>query len=299
MKRSVLSIFLILLILFASSCAHTSYDEDIQIIATNFPSYDLSRAVAGDFATVRMLLPFGAQDHSYEPSAKDIVDISGCDLFVYVGGESDKWVEDILASVSPSIKTLKLVDLVDELHIHSHSGEEKYDEHVWTSPRNAINICKKIADTLSEIDPANKQNYERSSAAYISELETLDAEFEAFFASGFDKPLVFGDRFPFAHFANEYRVEYYSAFPGCAEETEPGMADVAKIIDIVKQKNISTIFYIEFSNQNTAEAIAEATGASTALLHSAHNVSKEEFEAGVTYLSIMQNNLETLKGSFE
>ena len=298
MKRRALLLALSVLVFFFSSCTYVSWDEKIQIIATNFPAYDLSRAAAGDAANVRMLLPTGAENHSYEPSARDIVDILNCDLFVYVGGESDKWVEDILSSVSATVRTIRLVDLAEDLQVHSHSGEEKYDEHVWTSPRNAINICKKIAETLSDIDPNGKASYEASSSDYIEKLEALDADFKAFFDSVPEKVLVFGDRFPFAHFANEYQVECYSAFPGCAEETEPGISDVADIIDIVKEKNISTVFYIEFSNQNTAKAIAEATGADTALLHSAHNVSKEEFDAGVTYLSIMRQNLETLKGSF-
>lgn len=300
MKKTFL-ILVLAVALIVSSCSFSAEDNGkIDIIATNFPAYDFARAVAGDTANVKMLLPTGAQSHSYEPSAKDIIAISECELFVYNGGESDSWIDGILASLESPINTLKMVDAVDLIEAdHAHDEKEKYDEHVWTSPENAITICNAIRDKLALIDPDNSDEYKENCALYTDEIKLLDSDFEHFF-EGFDnKLLVFGDRFPFAYFANHYGVDHISAFPGCSSEAEPSMAQIAYMIDTVKNEKISTVFYIEFSNHSIADTIAEAAGASTKLFHSCHNVSTKEFDDGIRYVDLMRANLDTLKGTIK
>lgn len=301
MKKLTLAI-LSALVLFSFCACRNGYGKssDLKIIATVFPAYDFARAVAGDAAEVRMMLPPGSESHSYEPTASDLIDISSCDLFIYTGGESDEWVDNILSSIDKKVNTLKMIDLAplipEEEDEHEHEHEQKYDEHVWTSPKNAERICNAIAEKLVLLDPENADVYAGNRDRYVGEIDALDEDFSNFFAGVENKTLVFGDRFPFLHFVNAYGLDYVSVFPGCGSNTEPSMAVVAAVIDKIKTENIPVVFYIEFSNHKTADAIAEATGAKTALFHSCHNVSKEELEAGATYVSIMRNNLETLKG---
>ncbi len=308
--KKITAVLILFALIFSTfcSCAANNDDGKINIIATVFPAYDLARAVGGDAANVKMLLPAGAESHTYEPSAKDIIDIANCDLFIYTGGESDEWVDGILSSLDKPVRTLKMIECVEAEHEmitqgmqhehdeHSH-GEEKYDEHVWTSPKNAVKICEAILIELCDVSIDNAEVYKANFLSYTSQIKELDAEFEEFFEETENKTLIFGDRFPFQYFAGAYGLDYFAAFPGCSADTEPSMATVAFLIDKVKSENIGTVFYIEFSNQNIANAIAEATGADTALLHSCHNVSSEELAAGVTYVSLMRKNLETLKGT--
>ena len=260
---------------------------------------------------LKLLLPPGAESHSYEPTPKDIIEIQNCDVFIYVGGESDAWIEDILSSMDTSQKQLvALMDCVDtveeetvegmqaEGHAHEEGAAEQeaeYDEHVWTSPKNAILIVEKIANELSLLDDSNSEAYQSASTDYIEKLKVLDSSFETVVSSATRNMMIFGDRFPFRYFADAYGLDYYAAFPGCSSETEPSAATVAFLTDKVSEEKLPVVFYIEFSNHKVADAIAEATGAKAMLFHSCHNVSAEELEAGATYLSLMENNVEVLK----
>lgn len=304
--KKILSILLItFLILSLFGCSNTpKYDPDkLLIVTTIFPPYDFVKQITKDHATVIMLLPPGSESHSYEPTPKDIITIQGCDLFIYNGGLSDSWVNTILDSISTPINTLKMIDMVEldteETHLdhddHEEEELEEYDEHVWTSIRNSIKIVQTITNKIVEIDEGNKEDYIKNSQSYIAELNTLDQAFTSFFSTAKKQPLIFGDRFPFLYFVKDYGLEYYAAFPGCGHETEPNAANIASLIDIVKKDSINYVFYIEFSNHIIADGIAEATGAKTALLHSCHNVSFEDIKNGATYLSLMQQNLSTLK----
>ena len=175
----------------------------------------------------------------------------------------------------------------------SHAHEVEYDEHVWTSPQNAILISRAIEQALCRINPENTEVYQKNADSYVSELETLDQNFRDFFAGVSHKTMIFGDRFPFRYFAEEYGLDCFAAFPGCSNETEPSAATIAFLTDKVKSEKISTVFYIEFSNHQVADSIAEAT--KTALFHSCHNVSAQEQKDGASYLSLMEQNLNTLK----
>lgn len=291
-------------------------EEKLRIVATVFPAYDFARAAAGDLAQVELLLPPGTESHSYEPTPADILAVQECDLFLYLGGESDAWVETILSAVQMQGSAMRMIDCVDlleeeavegmqeapghdheehEAHDHGQGEVVEIDEHVWTSPRNAAVITRAIGEKLEELDSPNAQSYAAAAEAYAEQIEEVDQEFSDFFQSRGDRTIVFGDRFPLRYFAEEYELDYYAAFPGCSTQTEPSAATVAFLTDKVRQEQIPTVWYIEFSNHLVADSIAEATGARTAMFHTCHNVSPEEMENGTTYLSLMRGNLEKLQ----
>jgi zinc transport system substrate-binding protein len=310
MKKMLAVLTALVLVCLSFSGAALAQDASARkfsVVATNFPAYDFARQVAGGRAEVTMLLPPGAESHTYEPTPQDILRIQNSDLFVYVGGESDAWVDDILSSFDPAIHAIRLIDCVKaveevaapgmqpEEEEPTDSNEVEYDEHVWTSPKNAILIEQAIAKELGTLDPANASAYQANSDAYTKQLEALDQNFADFFKGVTNKTLIVGDRFPLRYFADEFGLTYYAAFPGCSTETEPSAATISFLIDEVKETGVSTVFYIEFSNHLVADSIAEQTGAKTALLHSCHNVSQADLDAGATYLTLMTSNLETLK----
>ena len=249
----------------------------------------------------------GEESHSYEPTPQDIIAIQNCDLFIYVGGENDEWVEDILSSMDTGrMATLRLVDCVDtveEEHVEgmkgNHREEEENqgedDEHVWTSPLNAVKIVEQIKEELCEIDSENAPDYEENAEAYVAQLKELDQEFQDVVDHSKRKLMIFGDRFPFRYFAEAYGLDYYAAFSGCASDTEPSAATMAFLINKVQDENIKTVLKMELSNENIAKAIAEATNADVKEFYSCHNLTAEQFADGETYLSLMEKNVETLR----
>ena len=287
--------------------------DKLTVVATVFPAYDFARAVGGEAAEVSLLLPPGAESHSDEPTPADIMAVQQCDLFLYLGGESDTWVETILESVEPQGTTLRMIDCVDlleeetvegmESHEDEHDHDEGlglgevvgYDEHVWTAPRNAAQITRAIGAEMEALDPSNAAFYAANAADYAGQIEALDQEFADFFAGVADRTMVFGDRFPLRYFADEFDIPYYAAFPGCSTQPEPSAATIAFLTEQVREEGISTVWYIEFSNHLVADSIAEAAGAETAMFHSCHNVSADDLAAGATYISLMTDNLETLR----
>lgn len=311
----------------------------LKIVTTNFAEYDFARQITGDKADVKMLLKPGAESHSYEPSPQDIKTIQDSDLFVYVGGDSDEWVGDILESMDKKPNTFKLMDAVDLMeeevkegmvhehhdddkdccdehkeHEHEHEHEEhadkheehadkheehadepEMDEHVWTSPVNAIKIVEKMSAEIIKLDPNNADTYKKNTEEYIKKLQKLDGEFREVVKNGKRKEIVVGDRFPFLYFVKEYGIEYYAAFPGCSKDTDTNPATIAFLTEKVKEDNIPVVFHIELSNEQMSKAIAEATGAKSELLNAVHNISDEDFKKGVTYIDLMEHNVEVLK----
>lgn len=280
-------------------------DGRLSVVATVFAPYDFARQLVGERGEVTLLLPPGSESHSYEPTPKDIIGIQNCDLFIYVGGESDAWVADVLESVGEGVRTVTLMDcveLLEEEHVegmeteHEHEdGETEYDEHVWTSPRNAKLICEKIASALCEADPEGEAEYKAALESCSQELDELDAAFKEVVANGVRDTIIFADRFPLLYFAKAYGLEYYAAFPGCADETEPSAATVVFLIEKVREEGIPVVFHIELSNEDMADTICEETGAEKMLFSACHNVTKEQFEAGVTYLELMWANVDALR----
>ena len=321
---SILLTLSMLLVMLSGCAGAASKAEDgkISIVATIFPQYDFARRIAGDKADVKMLLKPGMEAHSYEPSPKDIIGISECDLFLNVGGESESWLEAVLDSAdNPDMKIISAMNCVDVIeeetsegmqsrehhHEHEHENEsdsdhhhddeeeEEYDEHVWTSPMNAIAIVNEINKALCELDPDNAEYYCANTNQYVDELMRLDNSFREVTTGAKRKILIFGDRFPLLYFVREYGLEYYAAFPGCAAETEPSAATVASLIDKVKREKVPVVFYIELSNHKVADAIAEATGTKTAQFNTCHNITADDFAAGESYLSLMKANVDVLK----
>ena len=287
--------------------------ERPQIVAAVFPAYDFARSAAGELADVTLLLPPGAESHSYEPTPADILRVQRCDLFIYLGGESDAWVDTILSAIEPRGDVLRMMDCVDLLEEetvegmqggHDHDHEEGHDhlgevlsmdEHVWTAPRNAAAVTRIIGQRLALLDRSNGEAYAAGAEAYALELEELDRDFAAFFDTLPDRTIVFGDRFPLLYFAEAYDLDYYAAFPGCGAQTEPSAATVAFLTRKVREEGLPAVWYIEFSNHLVADSIAEAAGVETAQFHTCHNVSRADLEAGATYLSLMRANLEVLR----
>ena len=311
---------LLSLCLLLTACGQAAPEREpgrLRIVTTVFPAYDFARAAADGLADVELLLPPGTESHSYEPTPADILAVQDCDLFIYLGGESDEWVETILDAVEPRGEQLRMIDCVllleEEIvegmqhshdHEHEHDHEEEHghgegevtglDEHVWTAPANAAAITRVIGERLSVLDGTHGDSYRSAAEDYAQKLEELDREFTEFFAA--DRgPMVFGDRFPLRYFAAAYGVEYYAAFPGCGTQTEPSAATVAFLTEKVRREQLPVVWYIEFSNHLVADSIAEAAGAETAMFQTCHNVSRQEIEEGATYLSLMEGNLETLR----
>lgn len=283
-------------------------DGKISVVTTIFPPYDFARQVGGDNVDLTMLLKPGTESHNYDPTPQDIIKIQNCDLFIYVGGESDEWVKDILESNdSKPKKIISLMDCVDTVQEEIVEGMEQdkdedddshkieYDEHVWTSPKNAIIISKKISSALIELDKDNEKTYEKNTTEYSQKLSLLDSKIQNIVDNAKRKTIIFGDRFPMRYFADEYGLKYYAAFPGCSSETEPSAATVSFLIDKVKAEKIPVVFSIEFSNGKVADTICEDTGAKKLTFHSCHNVTQEQFDSGITYIDLMNQNAENIK----
>lgn len=277
-------------------------DTKLQIVCSCFPAYDFAREIAGDRAQITLLLKPGAEVHSYEPSPKDIIRIQESDLFICNGGESEEWVESLIDDDTNVIYMMDCVDAVEESDegIYSsgrdeHEHEEELDEHVWTSPLNAVKIARRICDELCEVDKDGSREYIVNFEVYQTKLLDLDIRFRTTVLQAERSTLVFADRFPMRYFTLEYGLNYYAAFPGCASETEPSAKTVAFLIDHVREESIPAVLYMEFSNEKMADVICEDTGCKKLPFYSAHSVTAEQFEAGVTYLDLMEMNLDSLK----
>ena len=298
---------LLCLCLLLSGCSPQDTEEKdeskVQIVCTSFPAYDFAREIAGDRAQIRLLIKPGAEVHSYEPSPRDIIAIQDSDLFICNGGESEAWVESL---IDGSVNALRMLDCVEAVAesgegiyaAEEHDGgeeEEELDEHVWTTPGNAAKICYALCDKLMEADPEHMNEYMLNYEVYNAKLMELDIEIRTTVLNGVRKTLVFADRFPMRYFAREYGLSCYAAYPGCSEQTEPSAKTVAFLIDHVREESIPAVLYMEFSNEKIADVICEDTGCRKLPFYSAHSVTAQQFEDGITYLDLMYMNIETLK----
>ncbi len=300
-KIAYLLILSVLLCAFLPACTPDNQEDGVQIVTTAFPAYDIARTLTKDCqnVSVRLLLSPGTESHSYDPSASDMMAVHDADLFIYIGQEADVWAEPMMKAAGRNLEKFALTDRIELLR--DDHGDA--DPHVWTSPANVISIVERLAPVLcalSDLSSEDRAGIEAAAASYIQDLRDLDKDLRDFWASvpENERLLVCGDRFPFRYFAEEYGVSYLAAFPGCSHESEPSANKVMELIDTVKSRRISTVFYVEFSNHRIADTIAAQTGAAMALLHACHNVTKAEFEQGATYLSLMRGNLERLQDAF-
>ncbi len=310
MKR-IITIILILLVSFIiTGCNKNEDNNKISIIATNYPSYEFARAVVNNNSNieVKMLLKPGSESHTYEPTPKDIKLIENSKMFIYVGGESDTWVDDILSSIDTSDKKIvRLIDLVETKSEELKEGmesvedeedeidEEEIDEHVWTSPINAIKIVRKLNEYIDELSIKDKEELDSNASNYINELESIDKEIRSVISSSKRKEIIIGDRFPLRYFADEYSLDYYAAFPGCSEQTEASSKTLSFLINKVKEDNIPVILKMELSNSNIANTIASETNTKVLEFNSAHNIKESDFNKGITYIDIMKENIKVLK----
>ena len=293
----------------AASAASAAPAKKLHIVCTNFPSYDFVRHIVKDHGEVTMLVKPGTDIHSFSPSPKDLKEIADSDLLVYTGGDSDEYVGKVLESAGKKpeavFKMMDAVKLSEEEHPEGMQPEEsgngdeeegpEMDEHVWTSPANAIVIVKKLSDSISKLDSDHAADYQKNADAYVKELTALDNNFRDVIDHAARKEIIVGDRFPFLYFVKEYGLKYYGAFPGCSKDTEANPKTIAFLVDKVKEDKIPVVFHIEMSNQQMSRSIADATGAKDLLLNSIHNVTQKDFDAGVTYVDLMNQNVKTLK----
>ena len=304
----------------------TDTTDKLSIVTTIFPEYDWVRQILGDKADnadVTMLLDNGVDLHSYQPTADDIVKISDCDLFIYVGGESDGWVEDALKNATN--KDMKVVNLLEVLgdkvkneevvegmqeeeHEHEdgeeheegeeHEHEEEADEHVWLSLKNAEVLVGTISNALQEVDPGNKDAYAANADAYVKKLSALDAEYQTAVDNAARKTVLFGDRFPFRYLVDDYGLNYYAAFVGCSAETEASFETISFLAKKVDELKLPCVLTIEGKNHKIAETIVKNTAPKSQkilTMDSMQSTTSKDVASGTTYLSVMEKNLAVLK----
>lgn len=290
----------------------------INIVTTTFPCYDAVRAVTKNISektiSVKLLCKPGVEVHSFDPTPQDLISIQQSDLFIFVGGESDEWVEKLLSSgdYNSEKKFLKLFDFVelfDEEETlekeHNHENEDfenphEKDEHIWTSPKNEIEIIKIVEQKLSECAKEKNllelcENFKINAENYIQEIQDVVSFTNKILKETPEKFIVMADRFPFLYFANFYKIEYIAAFSGCSSAVEASTATISTLIDTIKQKKVPAVFYIELGNHKLADTISESCGVKSLLLQSCQNVSKSDFENGETWVSLMKKNALNLK----
>ncbi|WP_418206041.1 metal ABC transporter substrate-binding protein [Anaerotignum faecicola] len=303
----------------------TNKTDKLSIVTTIFPEYDWVREILGDKADnaeITMLLDNGVDLHSYQPTADDIVKISDCDLFIYVGGESDGWVEDALRNAAnrnmkvinllevlgDSVKTEEIVEGLQEEHEHEdahahddaeeHEHEEEADEHVWLSLKNAKMLVRVISKALQELDPDNKDIYAANADAYVKKLSALDADYQAAVDAASNKTILFGDRFPFRYLVDDYGLRYYAAFVGCSAETEAGFETISFLAKRVDEWKLPCVLTIEGAQHKIAETIVRNTttkNQKVLTMDSMQSTTTQDVKNGTTYLSVMEKNLSVLK----
>ncbi len=297
-------------------------NKQVKVVTTIFPEYDWVKEIAGDEVSnmdITMLLDNGVDLHSYQPTADDIMKISDCDLFIYVGGESDAWVEDALKeAVNKDMKVINLLDVLgssvkEEEVVEGMEAEEEeeeagaeeepeYDEHVWLSLRNAKVLCKAIADNLAEIDTESADTYQKNEKAYADKLDELDKKYQKTVDSASQKTLLFGDRFPFRYMVDDYGLSYYAAFVGCSAETEASFETITFLAGKTDELGLKNIMTIEKSDQKIAKTIIENTkekNQGILTLDSMQSTTSDDVKKGATYFSIMENNLSVLQEALQ
>ena len=330
MKRIISLLLALALTLSLAACAAPAEKADggkLRIVTTLFPYYDFARAIAQDRADVTLLLSPGREAHSFEPTPLDAVTISEADVFLYNGGEGEYWVESMLDAAGEHIAVAsRMMDYVDALneeyvegmqgadghdhdhehgshddHDHDHEEDEhdsdeiEYDEHIWTSPKNAVVLCRAVCDAICRADAKNAAFYRANCENYCAQLEDLDARFAALCESAPRRLLIFADRFPMLYFCREYGLDYRAAFHGCSGDTEPSLATIKFLIDKVEDENIPVVYTIDFGTKKVAAVVSECTGAAIEMLYSMQTVSRADFDAGETYLTLMERNFEALR----
>ena len=320
MKKRILALLLAAAVaLPLCACApagEEAEDGRLQVVCSLFPYYDFVREIGGAYVSPRLLVAAGREAHSFEPTPMDVIRVSRADVFVYNGGEGEQWGDEILSSAGENIPTvLRMMDYADTLteeplaghddhdhadHDHEHdddhdSDDIEYDEHIWTSPVQAMKLCRAICDALCAADPAHAAVYRSNLENYLGQLAELDVAFRQVCSEKKRSLLVFGDRFPLLYFCREYGLDYRAAFHGCSSDTEPSLYTLKFLIDKVRQQDIPVVYALELSSRKVADAIAETTGATVETFYSCQTVSQADWAAGEGYVSLMRRNVAALR----
>ena len=321
MKKRILALLLAAAVaLPLCACApagEEAEDGRLQVVCSLFPYYDFVREIGGAYVSPRLLVAAGREAHSFEPTPMDVIRVSRADVFVYNGGEGEQWVDEILDSAGENIPTvLRMMDYADTLteeplaghddadhddadhdHAdHDHDSDDiEYDEHIWTSPVQAMKLCRAICDALCAADPAHAAVYRSNLENYLGQLAELDVAFRQVCSEKKRSLLVFGDRFPLLYFCREYGLDYRAAFHGCSSDTEPSLYTLKFLIDRVNEQDIPVVYALELSSRKVADAIAETTGAKVETFYSCQTVSQADWAAGAGYVSLMRRNVAALR----
>ena len=311
---AILSVCLLLMFfcVFTFTGRETAKKDRISIVTTAFVHYDFAKQICADKADITMLLSPGEESHTYEPTPADIMKIKECDVFIYTGGESETWVEDIISSTNTDFECVKFIDCVhlehedeyisqehshDESCEHTHEHETEYDEHVWTSPLNAITLSEAVYNAVIKVDKENRDYYTSNYKTFQYELKKLDNDFRSMVTKSNSKPIVIADRFPLMYLFNEYNIEYLAAYPGCSAQVQANPVTIAFLNEKIKTLNIDTVFKIDMSKGEIAYSISESTNVNVDTLYSCHMVSANEFKSGVNYLTLMRKNLQAIENA--
>ena len=289
-----------------------SNNAKYKITTTNFASYDFLRAIIGDNRDVSLefLLGPGKNTHSYEPTSSDMTKIQKSNLFVFVGGETEKWADQVMESVKTSdnakvIRIADYVDKIDEKEIDGAEAEEEeeeegaFDEHIWTSPANAIKMIEILEKSMEEIDSENKEKYKENADKYIAQIKEVDNKIRDIVDHKVRNRLIFADKMPMQYFIDYYGLEVSAAFSGCSTETEPSPKTITYLENKVREEQIPVILYIELNSGTVAETIANETNAQAMRIQTLHNVSLDDFNNGETWVSLMTRNLDVLKKALQ
>lgn len=307
MRKIIVCVAVLCLLLCGCSPQSTEKDDGkIKITTTLFCEYDFARAAAGDAAQIKMLIPAGSDIHSYEPSLDDLAAVKQSDVFIYIGAQSDVWLEKILQNIDTRktavIKMSDYVSLIRESHDeheHEHHGathnEAEYDEHIWTSPENARKMIDAVCTVLSDKYPDKAEEFRQNTLAYKQKIDAADRQTAEIINTAKNKKIVVADRFPFEYFTQYYGLYHDQAFGGCEQDTDIDIMTAARLINTVKSENLSAVYRIELSSGATAQAVARKTGVPVLELHSAHNISAQDFKDGTTYVDIMYRNAQALR----
>lgn len=323
LKKVILVIILIAIILVGiiagvvlgkkSKTSNANNTEKIKVTASNFASYDFLRAIIGDNDNIELtfLLGPGKDAHSYDPTAQDLITIQNSDLFIYIGGEMEKWADRVLPTLDTSntkvicvaddIKTIKEQEIDGAEPENEEDEEGAFDEHIWTSPDNAITMVNTLEKSMEEIDSSNSSKYKQNAENYIAKIKNVDKQIQEIVDNKKRDRLVFGDKMPMQYFINYYKLQVSAAFSGCSTETEPSSKTIAYLVNKAKEEKTPVILYIELNNGKVANTIANevGNGCRAMQIQTLHNVSKTDFDNGETWVSLMERNLDVLKAALQ
>lgn len=316
LKKIILIFLLVVIILsvifltfYSGKISKKIETNKMNIVVTNFVAYDFVKHITGDKVNVVLIVSPGVESHNYDPTAHDLALIENSDLFIYIGGEVESWATRIIETTDLSqtklLCLLDTVELIEESDVDGaekeehHEEQKSFDEHIWTSPANAIKMMQGIEQVISKLDKKNEQVYHENANKYISEIKQVQGKIQEIVDNKVRNRLIFADKMPMQYFVNEFGLEVSAAFSGCSTETEPSSGTIAYLIDKIKEEKIPVVLYIELSTGNIAKTISEETGCEMLRIESLHNVTKNDFDNGETYVSLMTRNLDVLKKALQ